>query len=167
MSDHAIGNAKSWLESIVEDVAALEAAIEQEGTECGQCEGTGEIIGGLSGDGEDEECPVCDGAGEIPYSGEDEDTVRQRIDEGPLSIRVRDGWRSPGAESDGAEEYEILLSTGGPALRIIGELDQGEPYGTPLLQWQDWGTPWTTYHETTSAEDTALTNYVGSFYLGA
>lgn len=33
--------------------------------DCGQCEGTGTIEGGLSGDGEDEECPVCDGTGTI------------------------------------------------------------------------------------------------------
>lgn len=33
--------------------------------ECGQCEGTGTIEGGLGGDGDDEECPVCDGSGEI------------------------------------------------------------------------------------------------------
>lgn len=32
---------------------------------CGQCEGTGTIEGGLSGDSPDEECPVCDGKGEI------------------------------------------------------------------------------------------------------
>lgn len=33
--------------------------------DCGQCEGTGTIGGGLSGDGEDEECPVCDGTGTL------------------------------------------------------------------------------------------------------
>lgn len=34
--------------------------------DCGQCEGTGTIEGGLSGDGHDEECPVCDGTGRLP-----------------------------------------------------------------------------------------------------
>lgn len=38
---------------------------------CGQCEGTGTISGGLSGDGDDEECPVCDGSGKLPQ-GDDE-----------------------------------------------------------------------------------------------
>lgn len=33
--------------------------------ECGQCEGTGTIAGGLSGDSEDEECPICDGSGNL------------------------------------------------------------------------------------------------------
>lgn len=35
--------------------------------ECGQCEGSGTIEGGLGGDGDDEECPVCDGSGEITH----------------------------------------------------------------------------------------------------
>lgn len=39
--------------------------------ECGQCEGTGTILGGLSGDSDDEECPVCDGTGQLPeHEGE-------------------------------------------------------------------------------------------------
>lgn len=37
--------------------------------ECGQCEGTGTIEGGLGGDGDDESCPVCDGTGEIEREG--------------------------------------------------------------------------------------------------
>ncbi len=44
-----------------------EVTTDEDGNEnCGQCEGTGEIAGGLSGDGDDEECPVCDGSGSIP-----------------------------------------------------------------------------------------------------
>jgi hypothetical protein len=35
-------------------------------TDCGQCDGTGTIEGGLGGDGEDEECPVCNGLGVLP-----------------------------------------------------------------------------------------------------
>lgn len=39
--------------------------------DCGQCEGTGTIEGGLSGDGPDEECPVCDGSGTIENEDEE------------------------------------------------------------------------------------------------
>jgi DnaJ-class molecular chaperone len=39
--------------------------------ECGQCEGTGTVVGGLSGDSDDEECPVCDGTGQLPESDEE------------------------------------------------------------------------------------------------
>lgn len=34
--------------------------------ECGQCDGTGRIGGGLSGSGDDEDCPFCDGTGQLP-----------------------------------------------------------------------------------------------------
>lgn len=45
--------------------------------------------------------------------------AEQMIHEDPLSVLVRDGWREPGGHTDeGPEEYEILLSTGGPATRI-------------------------------------------------
>ena len=68
-----------------------------------------------------------------------QEDMRQRIEESALSVRVRDGWRQPGSTADGADEYEILLSTGGPALRIYGRLDRhGEPDLDPMLQWQDW-----------------------------
>jgi hypothetical protein len=41
----------------------------------------------------------------------------------------------------GAIGDKILLSTGGPALRIWGTLTRGEPDECEL-QMQDWGTPW-------------------------
>lgn len=98
---------------------------------------------------------------------DDGDEVRREIDEGPLSIRVRDGWRAPGDDSATAEEYEILLSTGGPALRIYGALDAyHEPDEFPRLQWQDGGTPWTDHRETTDEEDAALLAYARCFYYG-
>lgn len=133
MSDHAIGNAKAWLGTITAAVAAMHA-LEQ-------------------------------GAESAEFDGEtftDYDDVRQRIDEMPLSVQVRTGWFAPGAKDDAMpEEFEILLSTGGPALRIFGDIG-----GEPLLQWQDWGTPWTTYHDTTDEEDEALQVFVGNFWLG-
>jgi hypothetical protein len=66
------------------------------------------------------------------------DEARDRITESPLSVLVRDGWRVPGADRETAEEYEILLSTGGPALRIFGKLsDYGEPDDAEIVGW--WG----------------------------
>lgn len=96
---------------------------------------------------------------------DDEDAARERISESPLSVRVRDGWRDPGAPSDGAEEFEILLSTGGPALRIVGDLEDDEP-DNPRLEWQDWGTPWTR-HDLERGEVAALLDYCRCFYFGS
>ena len=37
----------------------------------------------------------------------------------------------------------VLLSTGGPACQVVCDLEDGYPVN-PEIQWQDWGTPWTT-----------------------
>ena len=37
----------------------------------------------------------------------------------------------------------VLLSTGGPACQGVCDLEDGYPVN-PEIQWQDWGTPWTT-----------------------
>jgi hypothetical protein len=162
MSDHAISNAKNWLSDIVEMVTDLAEAEKSDEIECGQCEGTGTTQS--ASNGKDEECPVCDGSGYIARE-EDADSIRDRIQEGPLSLQVRTGWHQPGEDAK-PEEFELLLSTGGPALRLIGELDQGQPYGTLRLEWQDWGTPWTPLYDTSPAEDAALFAYAGCFYFG-
>lgn len=89
----------------------------------------------------------------------------QRINEGPLEVFVRSGWHTPGLKVDN-EEYLILLCTGGPAIRIIGELGaDGEPE-TAQLQYQDWFTPWVDYNETTEEEDEAMLTYARQFYFG-
>lgn len=91
----------------------------------------------------------------------DEDDARQRIQEDPLSVEVRSDWASPGEELT-AGEFQILLCTGGPAVRIMGELDRGEPVRA-WLEYQDWGTPWTQYFDASS--DT-LCQYASHFFFG-
>lgn len=78
-----------------------------------------------------------DSAGLVP----DEDEARQRIEDDPLSVQVRSGWHSVGELAED-EEFEILLCTGGPAVRIVGELDRGTPTRC-WMECQDWFTPWT------------------------
>jgi hypothetical protein len=58
------------LEAVVQ--AAEASFVQPAPRACGQCEGTGTIEGGLSGDGPDEECPVCDGSGDLPEPGKDD-----------------------------------------------------------------------------------------------
>mgnify|MGYP001591990335 CR=1 FL=1 len=129
--NHAVENARVWVETISELVAVLES----------------------------EEFPV-------KVEGEeyaDVDAVRERIQESPLSVQVRSGWAEPGAEMI-AEEFEILLSTGGPALRILGELDEHKQPHRAWLEYQDCGTPWT-HHYVKDFSDTLLT-FCRQFYFG-
>lgn len=120
-----------------------------------------------------------DDAGPIDVDGdamESRDDVETRIGESPLSVQVRSGWYTPG-DNEGAkpEEYEILLCTGGPAVRIVGDLGaHGEP-SSARIEGQDWGTPWTRWRGPTSktdpnalAEDIepVLLDYARRFYFG-
>ena|SRR5688572_18406743 len=94
-----------------------------------------------------------------------EETARDAIQEDPLSIQIRDGWRTPGGEST-PEEFEILLCTGGPAVRIVGDLDSHCEPSRPRLQYQDWGTSWTEYHDISKEQREALLAYCQQFYFG-
>ena len=94
----------------------------------------------------------------------DTDKAQEAIHENALSVEVRSAWEFIGATLDPAE-YSILLCTGGPAVRIVGDLGQyGEP-DSARLQYQDWGTPWTEYI-TIGTDHTALLAYAGTFYWG-
>ena len=85
--------------------------------------------------------------------------AEQRINDDPLAVQVRSGWCDVGAEME-AEEYNILLSTGGPATRIIGDLNQyGEPE-TATLQAQDWFTQWQDYE---GGDEETLLRYASRF----
>ena len=98
---------------------------------------------------------------------ENADSMREQIQDSVLSVRIRDEWRSPGDDEHEPAEYEILLSTGGPALRIYGQLEAHcQPGEFPELQWQDWGTPWTRYCDSTDEEDEAIRRFVSCFYFG-
>jgi len=126
--NHAIDNAKGWMGTIMDAVAELKQAQENDD------------------------------------SRDREDSIREEMMEMPLSVSVREGWKAPGSESELAE-YEILLSTGGPALRIWGELGRYNEPANARLEWQDWGTPWTE-HTTTAEEDEALLAFASLFYFG-
>lgn len=94
----------------------------------------------------------------------DEEDARERIQEDPLSIEVRSGWYTPGDEPE-PEEFQILLCTGGPAVRIVGELDQYRQPCRAWLEYQDWFTPWIEYYGEEVNSDVLLT-YCQQFYFG-
>jgi len=134
--NHAIGNANAWLGTIRDIMAGIRK--------------------------------LESGAESVTVDGEtfdDADALRDRIQEQPLSVQVRSAWHNPGAEGVKPAEFEILLSTGGPALRLIGDLDE---YGQPesaALEWQDWGTPWTRLPVSDKRADD-LRAYAATFYFG-
>lgn len=137
--DHARDNATAWYESIEEMVAALEDPEQDD-------------------DGNDIPNTI-DGNEVTP------DEAREHIEQSVLSVEVRSDWHTPGdTEESAPSEYRILLTTGGPALRIIGDLDQ---YGQPdsaRLQYQDWGTPWTELLE--DVDHDILIQFASVFYFG-
>ena len=78
-----------------------------------------------------------------------------------LDVQVRSPWCDVGAEM-AAGEFYILLCTGGPAVRIRGELNSGT-VTRAWLEHQDWGTPWTQYY---GASCDTLTQYAQMFLPG-
>lgn len=100
----------------------------------------------------------CDDNGLRP----DTDEARRTIEEDALSVQIRSGWHSPG-EAGEAEEYEILLCTGGPAVRIVGDLGRFNEPDDARLQCQDWFTSWT---EVFDVDHDVLLAYAHCFYFG-
>ena len=96
-------------------------------------------------------------------TADENDSIYEEIVEYPLSVEYRSGWSAHPDDLE-PEEFEILLSTGGPATRLYGSLNR---FGTPEhieCQFQDWFKPWETQY-TTDAEDSSLLHFA-SFFIG-
>lgn len=99
---------------------------------------------------------------QIANDCESEDEARERIQDDALEVQVRTDWHYPGETDVKPGQFYILLCTGGPAVRIMGELDK---YGQPFKAWleyQDWGTPWTEH----AGDMATLIAYAKCFYFG-
>ena len=85
----------------------------------------------------------------------------------PLSVTVRSDWHFPGETFETAE-FQILMSWGGPACRILGELDRGsvawQAGCKPVIQHQDWFKPWTESDYDVNTD--ALLWFCEQFYYG-
>lgn len=90
------------------------------------------------------------------------DEALEVIQQDALSVEVRSGW-APVGDCLQAEEFAILIATGGPAARIRGELDEYRQPARAWLEVQDWGTPWTRYFD---ASQDVLLAYAQCFYFG-
>ena len=133
--NHALQNAKGHIESIVEDFE------------------TGSYIEQLNVTDQEQE--------------EKLEEIRESILNSALSVEFRNGWYSDLYHLKGVTEpieFKILLSWGGPALRVIGEIEDNYAIN-PKMQFQDWGTPWTDFEITESQQD-ALNWFCNCFYFG-
>lgn len=93
------------------------------------------------------------------------DQAREAIIEDALDVQMRSNWAGS-ADQWEAEQFTILLCTGGPAVRIKGTLNEYLEPETAQLEYQDWGTPWTRYTGLTDEDIDALLTYAGCFYFG-
>jgi len=60
-----------------------------------------------------------------------------------LSLEVRSDWQSVGDTLE-PTQGRLLISTGGPALQVLLDIDDGRG-SDPCLQIADWGLNWTDY----------------------
>ena len=95
-------------------------------------------------------------------SDETYDVIREEIQQSALSLQVRSDWEELGTDLEPGELC-ILLSTGGPALRIVGDLGRFNCPKDCRMEYQDWGTPWTEYRAIGSA---VLDSWAAQFYWG-
>jgi hypothetical protein len=97
-------------------------------------------------------------------SQEDADAAYEAILEDALSVEVREDWHPVGqAPHEASKEYRILLSTGGPATQIVGELNKHNEPTSATLQAQDWFLPWT---NVIGCDEAILLEYAQCFYFG-
>jgi len=91
------------------------------------------------------------------------DDAERALLESALDVGVRSGWTNP-AEKLEASEFMILLSTGGPSVRIVGELDA---HGIPDRAWIEycnWGITWRELCAITSEERELILAYCQHFF---
>ena len=92
----------------------------------------------------------------------DREDAEQRIHADPLSIELTGTWSL--GETPVADRAVILLGTGGPAVRLVCELDAHLEPHRAWIEAQDWGTPWTAVHG--GVDSDALLTYCQQFYFG-
>ena len=141
---------KNCAECLVEMVAALNCDYDR----LAELEALGDEI---DADDTDEYDSLKKAAGECE-SREDAET---RISEDPLSIELAGTWTLGTPPT--ADRALILLGTGGPAVRIVCELDDHMEPHRAWIEAQDWGTPWTQCFNVIEQE--TLLTYCRCFYF--
>lgn len=172
--ENAIAQAKAQFKSIAEMLdAPYQAAAEREGWTGPHQDKHGATFFRDETDSQTWACAtwrsLCESF-DIKPSDHDMESAEQAIHDDALSVEVRGDWHAPGADTSDAKpsQYRILLCTGGPAVQIVGGLDQWCRPTSARLQCQDWFTPWTDVpggELPDNAEDVLL-DYAGRFWFG-
>jgi hypothetical protein len=178
--NHAHEQAQSQLESIIAMVAALNCDFDRleelgderarlvcdadEAADCATADIERANLAAWDKENGEELAELEKDAGDC----KDADEARQRIEEDALEVQVRADWHNVGEVHATPSEFYILLCTGGPAVRIMGELDNHLQPCRAWLEYQDWGTPWTQYFGDNMDSDAldALLAYCNCFYFG-
>jgi hypothetical protein len=110
---------------------------------------------------------MCQHQAALEENDEDEiDKIEAEIRESALSVVVRSAWHAPGSEIVEPVEYQILLTTGGPALRIVGDLNRYKEPANARFEMQDWGVPWREVPDLTDEDHEILLDFASQFYFG-
>ena len=94
------------------------------------------------------------------------DRAREAVLEDALSVLVRSDWREPGSATGKPDEFQILLCTGGPAVRLTGTLNRYSEPETVRIQVQDWFQPWADFCPATAEGDEDVLLTYARFYFG-
>ena len=91
----------------------------------------------------------------------DEDEARTALLDNALDVQVRSGWTATGQQLVPGE-FMLLLCTGGPAVRIVGELEDGT-VTRAWMEYSDWSTSWTECFAE-GIDNDVLAEYAGFFF---
>ena len=167
-----VKNENAWIEEVgapqYQSIADMVAALECDFDRLDELRGERtDWIDNDGGDEDEQDRTAADWSREFPAESAEldelekaagdhsnRDDAQNAIMEDALDIRVF-GERVNGEWQ--ADRVEILLCTGGPAARIMAELDE---HGEPCRAWlevQDWFKPWTQYYPGSGSGDVLLT----------
>ena len=91
------------------------------------------------------------------------EAIEQELTEGALSVQVgTDEWFNLGEVLE-PNKFELLMCTGGPAMRVVGSLCRHGVPSNAVVEWQDWFKPWTPYNGANYAQKLALEWFCGLF----
>jgi hypothetical protein len=91
--------------------------------------------------------------------------IAEQLSEMGLSVEIRSGWTIEGAPFE-AEEFRIVLCSGGPTVQIHGTLDRDNIPENAWIEYQHWDIPMTRLNTITEEQKELLLEFTQLFYYG-